>query len=172
MASALGIDISTQTGVVLIDEPEGAVFSWELTDTKHKGLTRAIHIAEQLAGILPVAEADVVVIEGYGYANTNTLALLVEIGTLCRYTVFEGVAPWVPVFVMAPTSLKKFITGKGNVKKDQMRLSVYKRWGFENESDNIVDAYALAQAGLAKLAEGMGVTKREQEALDKMSLLA
>jgi len=47
--------------------------------------------------------------------------------------------------VVAPAQLKKFATGDHVAKKDKVRLAVYKRWGFEDESNDVVDAFVLAQ---------------------------
>ena len=41
--------------------------------------------------------------------------------------------------------LKKFATGKGNTKKEDTVLPIFKRWDFEHPSDNVRDAYVLAQ---------------------------
>lgn len=43
-----------------------------------------------------------------------------------------------------PSQLKKFATGKGNTKKDEMVLPIYRGWGFEHSSDNVRDAFVLA----------------------------
>jgi len=47
--------------------------------------------------------------------------------------------------IIPPTQLKKFVSGKGNSKKDLMLLNVYKKWGVEFNDDNLADAYGLAQ---------------------------
>ena len=44
-----------------------------------------------------------------------------------------------------PMTLKKFAAGKGNAKKQEMLLQIYKRWGMEFLDDNAADAYALAR---------------------------
>ena len=49
------------------------------------------------------------------------------------------------VYIHKPTQIKKFITGRGNAKKDVIIREVYKRWGFETDDHNIADAYGLAQ---------------------------
>jgi len=47
--------------------------------------------------------------------------------------------------IIPPTTLKKFVTGKGNSKKELMLLEVYKRWGVSFKDHNLADAYGLAQ---------------------------
>lgn len=44
-----------------------------------------------------------------------------------------------------PMTLKKFAAGKGNAKKQEMLLQIYKRWGVEFNDDNAADSYALAR---------------------------
>lgn len=44
-----------------------------------------------------------------------------------------------------PMTLKKYASGKGNSKKQEMLLQIYKRWGMEFNDDNAADAYALAR---------------------------
>jgi crossover junction endodeoxyribonuclease RuvC len=42
-------------------------------------------------------------------------------------------------------TLKKYASGKGTSKKQEMLLQIYKRWGVEFNDDNAADAYALAR---------------------------
>jgi len=49
--------------------------------------------------------------------------------------------------VVAPAQLKKFATGDHVAKKDRVRLAVYKRWGFEDESNDVVDAFVQLEPG-------------------------
>lgn len=44
-----------------------------------------------------------------------------------------------------PMTLKKYASGKGNSKKQEMLMQIYKRWGMEFNDDNAADAYALAR---------------------------
>lgn len=49
--------------------------------------------------------------------------------------------------IIPPTVLKKFVTGKGNSKKELMLLNVYKRWDVEFSDNNLADAFSLAKMG-------------------------
>lgn len=62
-----------------------------------------------------------------------------------------------------PTVLKKFVTGKGNAKKQEMLLEVYKRWGADLSDDNAADAY-----GLALIAGKHHKTQADQELIKKI----
>jgi len=51
----------------------------------------------------------------------------------------------IPYVKCPPTTLKKFVTGKGQCKKELMMLKTYKKWGIEFENSDICDAYGLAR---------------------------
>jgi len=51
-----------------------------------------------------------------------------------------------------PMTLKKYAAGKGNAKKQEMLMQIYKRWGVEFNDDNAADSYALA-----RLAGGIAI---------------
>ena len=44
-----------------------------------------------------------------------------------------------------PMTLKKYAAGKGNAKKQEMLMQIYKRWGIEFNDDNAADSYALGR---------------------------
>lgn len=44
-----------------------------------------------------------------------------------------------------PMTLKKYAAGKGNAKKQEMLMQIYKRWNIEFNDDNAADSYALAR---------------------------
>jgi Holliday junction resolvasome RuvABC endonuclease subunit len=55
--------------------------------------------------------------------------------------------------LVAPTALKKFVTGRGNAKKNEILLAVYRKWGVEFANDDMADAYSLARMGLGILSK-------------------
>jgi Holliday junction resolvasome RuvABC endonuclease subunit len=63
-----------------------------------------------------------------------------------------------------PMTLKKYATGKGTSKKQEMLLQIYKRWGVEFNDDNAADAYALG-----RLSGKHAIDKVEQEVVDKIT---
>lgn len=84
-----------------------------------------------------------VAMEGYAMGRTFNREKLGELGgvvKLAHATVF-GSDP----LVVPPTSLKKFITGKGNASKKEVVAAVREKWDSEVKNDNIADAYGLAQ---------------------------
>jgi len=62
-----------------------------------------------------------------------------------------------------PMTLKKYATGKGTSKKQEMLLQIYKRWGVEFNDDNAADAYALA-----RLASGSAIDAIERDTQEKI----
>ena len=140
----LGVDPSTKTGLVLFDfSATDCKVACEVTaPKKYQGLARAEYLATRV--LEHAQSADMVVIEGLSYASKFVSAVQVEIAIIIRYVLFFHGVKWVDV---PPTSLKKFVTGKGNAKKELIMMEVYKRWQFESKTNNIADAYSLAMFG-------------------------
>lgn len=162
---SLGVDPSTKTGVAVVNG--GKVLHTSRIEAKGlTGLHRAGHIAAQLMSVIERNRPDLVVFEGYGYANTHTLVTLVEIGTVLRYFVTQSGLEYVDV---PPTSLKKFVTGKGNAKKETMILETYKRFDVEVATNDEADAIGLAMFGQALLGKVM-LPKSHMEAVDKLAI--
>lgn len=59
--------------------------------------------------------------------------------------------------LIPPMTLKKYATGKGTSKKQEMLMQIYKRWNVEFNDDNAADAYALA-----RLAGGLAIDAIEK----------
>lgn len=62
-----------------------------------------------------------------------------------------------------PMTLKKFASGKGNAKKQEMLLQMYKRWKVEFSDDNAADSYALA-----RLVRGEGINAMEKQIIEQL----
>jgi Holliday junction resolvasome RuvABC endonuclease subunit len=62
-----------------------------------------------------------------------------------------------------PMTLKKYAAGKGNAKKQEMLMQIYKRWGIEFNDDNAADSYALA-----RLAAGISISEVEKAVIEQM----
>jgi hypothetical protein len=90
-----------------------------------------------------------VFMEGYAFGAKAGREQAGELGGMVKIATVEtvGTSP----IIVPPTNLKKFVTTKGNAKKNEMLLGVYKRWNVSYSDDNVADAYALRQFGLAFL---------------------
>jgi crossover junction endodeoxyribonuclease RuvC len=136
-----GIDPATTTGMALVGDGEDRGKTIHVP--KIRGFLRLQLIANEISETLLIWEPQFVAIEDYAYVkNVDAFITLVEVGTVIRMTMREIGIPWVDV---PPTVLKKWTTGKGNAKKEQMAVAVKQRWQFASHSHDIVDAIALAQ---------------------------
>jgi crossover junction endodeoxyribonuclease RuvC len=161
--SYVGIDPSTKTGIVRINS-NGKVWCEEITTKIKNDPQRFIDIAEQVLGW--ICERDIVCIEGFSYGSKGKgVSTQYGLGWVIRAELIKRGFNYIEV---PPTSVKKFATGKGNTKKDEMVLPIFKKWGFEHTSDNVRDAFVLAQ-----MAKGMydtsNLTEYQREALKKVT---
>ena len=86
-----------------------------------------------------------IAMEGTVLASQAAL-VLGELSATVRLTIYDYFddAQRFPLKV-PPMTLKKYAAGKGNAKKQEMLLQIYKRWGVEFTDDNAADAYGLAR---------------------------
>jgi Holliday junction resolvasome RuvABC endonuclease subunit len=154
-----GLDVATHMGVAIwvkgiIVHRAVIHFPPEAGPVKGKGVkrndpsrfTRYEKYGAAVEDLLTQWAVTDVYVEGYGYANANSLVTLVELGTTVRQVLYDSGLTWHEV---APGVLKKFLTGSGNSPKDKMLLEVYKRFGIECANDDEADAVALAFFGAA-----------------------
>lgn len=149
---SIGLDISTKTGLVIL-EGEGPTFEVVYHTRimgEGTGIARAIMIAESVVNELqrfaPAREHPKVIVEGYAYGNKFTLVTLTEIGTAIRIGLLQNQYKWM---TCQPSSLKKFLLGKGAGTKKQIVKKVSEVYGFEAPNDDVADAFALAVVGLS-----------------------
>lgn len=85
--------------------------------------------------------------EGTVLASQSAL-VLGELAAVVKLTCWEHFlleTPQMTPLQIPPMTLKKYAAGKGNAKKQEMLLQIYKRFGLEFNDDNAADAYALAR---------------------------
>lgn len=137
----IGIDLSTKTGFVALNRSGEVISAKEITSEYDKDPKRMIALTDQIVNEL--SRNDVICIEGFSYASRGRgMDFQFGLGHYVRNTLYKN---GVDYTIVAPSQVKKFATGKGNASKDNMILPIYKNWGFENDSDNVRDAYVLAQ---------------------------
>ena len=168
----LGLDLSlVASGVVLIND--GNVELREIIKSKPNGklpideLLRILMIRDKIKIIVEETQPDLVMIEGLAFMARNTTALvqLAALNYLMREVVNKSGRPFV---VVAPTTLKKFVTGKGNCQKDLMLLEIYKRYKEEFLDNNLADAYGLARIGLEVLQKDVSDLPKFQQEVVKL----
>lgn len=148
----LGLDPSyTGFGVVALDPRDEHYAAW-LGVSPYKGVQRLVAIGawlEQLLGQLDAQHEVVqVALEGYAHGSKFGREQAGELGAVIKTTLVRhyGVnSRCAYPTIVPPSTLKKYVTGKGTVEKNQMLLKVFQSWGVEFNDDNLADAYALAR---------------------------
>lgn len=115
---------------------------------KLSGPARLRDLYNKLDDILGEFLPSMIVLEGYSYGSSHHREALAEWGGLIRVLLFDRK---IPTLIVAPTSLKKYVLSEASKEKDQMLLSVYKRWGVEFANNDECDAFALSQLGRSRL---------------------
>lgn len=143
----LGLDLSLRaSGYVRLENDK--IIEQKLIKSKPTGkspideLKRLIAIKDNI----DVGNISLAVIEGiaFGIRKTTSLSQLSALNYMVREKCYSNKVPFI---IVAPTTLKKFITGKGNIKKDVILLEIFKRYDIEFYDDNLGDAYGLAKIG-------------------------
>lgn len=157
MIRVLGIDASpTNTGLAMLPglgpkviEP-GAKIDPHIVTSIHiedEGWSRVQLIAKNFVRIIEAWQPDVAYIEAYAPnrgGSMTTIIKQVEVGTIFRQVLTYREIPWRTIH---PSSLKKWVTGKGTSKKPEMMKKAKEKWGFAHKSHDVVDAYCLAKMG-------------------------
>lgn len=143
-----GLDPSlTGSGVTLIDNEFNVIEQKLICTSKQNRLNdtelRLIYIVKELEFLLKYKENLIVYIEGLSFGSKG-LGML-ELGALHYLITIFLLQNEILFYEIPPTRLKKFVTGKGQCKKNLMLLGVYKKWGVEYEDDNAADSYSLAR---------------------------
>jgi crossover junction endodeoxyribonuclease RuvC len=161
----VGLDPSlTAFGVAAYGD--GYQQTWLLKSTD-RGIDRLLNLTYQLSDVFDEIQkshaiADVAVEDTVRASlSASSLGELAGVVKLTCHTRLTGAGRY-PLRV-PPTTLKKFATGRGNAKKPEVMLSVFKKWGVEILDDNLADAYVLA-----RIASGQAGTAYEKEVLGRL----
>jgi crossover junction endodeoxyribonuclease RuvC len=144
----VGIDQSfNSTGIIILDEAGDIVEQKNFSLAKYKEVEeKLVKFEEEISFIPNIVRLQSVYIEGPSYMSSGQYVLQMgALHFLLRLFLYKRKVSYK---VIAPGTLKKFVTGKGNSKKDLMLLKVFKRWGVESEIDDLADAYGLARMAL------------------------
>lgn len=156
-----GLDLSTKTGLVILDEQGEVELAEEIVAKSKVDPERMLEIWKRIKNYLNY-ETDKIIIEGFAYnAKGQAVDFQFGLGWLIRSKLYESGVDYLDV---TPSQLKKFATNVGNIKKENMILPIYKKWGFEHDSDNVRDALVLARIGWSMYNQE-SLLKYEQEVL-------
>lgn len=132
-----------------------------LRDTMHETIDTIVELCKAPATVINVAPF----IEGYAYCARGSVFDMGELGGILRLLLAENYGWFVNV---PPTSLKKFVTEKGNSPKEVMLEKTFRKYGLGSDTlkdNNQVDAYGLARFGAAFFSTNE-LKKYEREALE------
>ena len=158
----VGLDLSTKTGLVILDESGQVIKAEEITTKEKNDPQRMIILTEKIMSHLK--DDDVIAIEGFSYGSRGRgISFQFGYGYAVRIALFTANKPFL---IVTPSQVKKYATGKGNSSKDNMILPIFKKWGFEHDSDNVRDAYVLAKIAFdLKTDKEVELKKYESEIL-------
>jgi len=150
--SYVGLDLSlTATGVYIINginssENLNVEIKTKPADFQHD-IQRCDFIAGLIVDMLKTQKIDIIAMEDYfsGQQACSVIKLAI-LGTTVRLRLLENGFSFI---TFAPTQIKKFETGSGIAPKDNMLKSVFKKHGFDTNSNNVADACAIAYLGKA-----------------------
>jgi Holliday junction resolvasome RuvABC endonuclease subunit len=160
----MGIDASlSATGIVVLEDGQIVAGQWCVIKAKLTGIARVAEIAEKCGRIAQAVEAHIVAIEDYSYTARFTQAYsLGELGGVLRYLLFTH---GVRVETWSVATIRKALTGKGNLAKSEMPLAIYKRFGVEFPSaPDALDAWAVAYTAWLKRQPDDQLTAYQREA--------
>jgi Holliday junction resolvasome RuvABC endonuclease subunit len=161
---SIGIDQSlTGFALTILSNDDPTQYLTWVYKSPYFGIERLADIRQWLSDNLAYAEEHWVIndiaMEGTVLASQAAL-VLGELSATVRLAIFDFFEEEddrrFPLKV-PPMTLKKYAAGKGNAKKQEMLLQIYKRWGIEFNDDNAADSYALARL----------VSKTSQDAVEK-----
>lgn len=152
----VGIDPSTKTGFVALDINGNILKAKELTGIGDKDPKRMVTLINE--NVAHLMADDIVCIEGFPFATQKAMFA----GGLHHGIRNELYKRDFKYYEVAPNAVKKFVnvtgwTGdpgnkkrlKGAAKKRAVMDAVKEHYGFVHSSDNVVDAYILAQIARA-----------------------
>ena len=170
---ALGIDQSlTGFALTAVSKADPSQYITWVYKSPYNGVRRLVDIRYWLRGKLGFLMSNNnfmldAAMEGTVLASHSAL-VLGELAALVKLTMWDffedspSVACQTPLLI-PPMTLKKYATGKGTSKKQEMLMQIYKRYGVEFNDDNAADSYALA-----RLAAGIAIDAVETAILEQI----
>jgi crossover junction endodeoxyribonuclease RuvC len=171
----LGLDLSlTGTGAIIIDEKEKIstevlIKSKKISEKPVDELIRLKNIVKEVEDTILNGEKIIklAAIEGiaFGVGKTTHLAQLSALNYMIRDLLYDMDIPFV---IIAPKSLKKYITGSGNASKDDMMFETLNKYEKSFHNDNLCDAFALSLVA-RDIGMGKATDKYQQDTVKKLS---
>jgi Holliday junction resolvasome RuvABC endonuclease subunit len=153
----VGIDLSyTATGLIVLDS-KGEILEQKLiktskSDSKFDIEDRLIRIENDVKFVPNIMGLASVYIEGPAFASQGNAAL--QMGALNFFVRTFLRKKEVDYKIIAPPTLKKWVTGSGRADKKQMIDKVEERWNIKFKDNNLADAYGLARMAMEEYKNG------------------
>ncbi len=149
--TSIGIDLAlVNSGIVVLENSSIAkkvsIKSKPSGDRPTDELKRIRKIVQEIEDIVSDYNPSIAVIENLAFAirSTTSLTQLAGLSFLTRAMLSDYRIPFI---LVAPTTLKRFATGKGNSEKDHIVLAAYKEYGIDDINNDIADALFLSKIG-------------------------
>lgn len=158
-APVVGLDMSANSAAVVVLCPSERVLCATTIVPGVVGPARLHKIFLELTRITQTyGPFQVAVREGYAMGATNRPYLLGEVGGITQAVLY----PYTGLLTeCAPKALKKFAASNACASKREVMDAVRARYGFDTDSDDIADAYALARVALC-LANYVKPSRRDE----------
>lgn len=170
-ATIIGLDLSlTNTGVAIYKH--GRVETFSVTSPL-KGAHRLRDLRDRLRRLLDhhVRWTGTVIggVEGYSFGSTSRHHAIGEWGGVAKLELLER---RVVSYIGTPSTVKKFITGKGNTPKSEVRLHLLQRYGIAVEQEDEADATCVSiLIGAFIYGDAFTLTAPQQDALGAVELM-
>ena len=143
-----GLDLSLRSsGIVAVDKLYGVHFSGNTKQFgKLRGTERLLQLRNYFKNIIKKYKSSagdvIVAIEDYAYgARGRGIFNIGELGGIIKLLLYDMN---IRTIIISSTALKKYATGKGNIKKKEVPKYVKKQWGKEFDTGDEADAFILA----------------------------
>jgi len=137
----LGVDAGTANLGIVVLEDDTILYreTWQPTV---QGVERLAWVRGELGKVIQKYDIRHAVIEGYSYMSKWRAHDLGEMGGMIRLHLCDNDIKY---SVVPPPTLKKYVCGKGNAKKEMMILHAFKKWKEEFKDTHQCDAYCLCR---------------------------
>jgi Holliday junction resolvasome RuvABC endonuclease subunit len=173
----IGIDASlTGTGMIAL-KTDGEILEQRKYNSFHRDKNkepipiedRIISITNEVIDFVQGNQGNHINLEGV-YIGRKTQKIL-QLGGLHYYLRVTLLESGFPLEITPPGQLKKYVTKKGDCKKELMLLKTFRRWGVEFTDNDLCDAYGLARMIMEKNKKpvSIGTIKRVARKLPSVS---
>lgn len=170
MSAVLSFDLSlTRSGFAL--GVDGKIESSGTIAGKGEGVARLIYNRDMICRQIDSADPSLVVFEDFSFGSQMKYAReIAGMAWMIRAELYTDKLPYVCV---SPLALKKYCVGssgsaKNPVKKEQILLQLFRRWGHECRSNDEADALVLCHLGMALVGDEQPTMAAQAEVLEKL----